>query len=161
MWRASLPVSKTAIAPRGQNCLRMSIRHLTGCGWRSACQYVFRSIISRPMGPLWRAAQRLWRSCRRSQLAWRRFLGSPTPSCCSMVATASRFGADPAQAGPYAATSPTGLRGARPLQHEITRVHANEQFVVNLAAFSLAQEMRITLDCVSERCGGGTQGAQG
>lgn len=51
---------------RAQNCLPTSIRLLTGCGCRSACQYVFRSIISRPMGPLWRAVQRLWRSCRRS-----------------------------------------------------------------------------------------------
>src|ERR1700730_12103432 len=104
------------------------------------------------MVPLWRAAQQLWRSCRSSQLAWSGFLGSPTPSCCSMVATASRSGADPAQAGPYAATSPTGLRGTRTLQHEIPRVHGNEQFVVNLAALSLAQQMRITLDCVSKGC---------
>jgi hypothetical protein len=31
----------------------------------------------------------------------------------------------------------------------------------NLAAFSLAQEMRITLDCIARRCGGGAQGTKG
>jgi hypothetical protein len=38
----------------------------------------------------------------------------------------------------------SGLRGARPFEHEITQVRANEQFFVNLVPFSLAQEMRIT-----------------
>ena len=60
--------------------------------------------------------------------------------CCSMVATASRFRADLAQA---ALTPPRALRACVSEDrstYEITQVHANKQFVVNLAAFSLAKE---------------------
>jgi hypothetical protein len=138
MWRASLPVWKAAIAPRGQHCF--ADVNPTFNWVRLARRVPVRVSLDRIPADetLVTGRTATMEILSQKPIGLTGLLGSPTPSGCSMVTTASRFDADPAQAGPYAATSPTGLRGTRPLQHEITRVRANEQFVVNLAAFPLA-----------------------
>jgi hypothetical protein len=138
MWRASLPVWKAAIAPRGQHCF--ADVNPTFNWVRLARRVPVRVSLDRIPADetLVTGRTATMEILSQKPIGLTELLGSPTPSGCSMVTTASRFDADPAQAGPYAATSPTGLRGTRPLRHEITRVRANEQFVVNLAAFPLA-----------------------
>jgi hypothetical protein len=138
MWRASLPVWKAAIAPRGQHCF--ADVNPTFNWVRLARRVPVRVSLDRiPADETLVTGRTATMGDPVAEANWPdRAFGFANPSGRSMVTTASRFDADPAQAGPYAATSPTGLRGTRPLQHEITRVRANEQFVVNLAAFPLA-----------------------